>query len=72
MKKDRLYEILESMKKNQLKAELSHFGALSDHSAAMHPKGMNVNQRYAQCVFERMHFNQELTCKGPAILESCF
>ena len=28
MKKDRLYDIL----KNQLKAVLSHFGALSDHS----------------------------------------
>ena len=32
MKKDRLYDILETMKKNQLKAVLSHFGALSDHS----------------------------------------
>ena len=34
MKKDRLYDILETMKKNPLKAVLSHFGALSDHSAA--------------------------------------
>ncbi len=33
MKKDRLYDILETMKKNQLEAVLSHFGALSDHSA---------------------------------------
>ena len=34
MKKDRLYDILETMKKNPLKAVLSHFGALSDHSAS--------------------------------------
>ena len=33
MKKDRLYDILETMKKNLLNAVLSHFGALSDHSA---------------------------------------
>ena len=33
MKKDRLYDILETMKKNPLQAVLSHFGALSDHSA---------------------------------------
>ena len=33
MKKDRLYDILETMKKDQLKAALSHFGAPSDHSA---------------------------------------
>ena len=32
LKKDRLYDILETMKKNQLKAVLSHFRALSDHS----------------------------------------
>ena len=43
MKKDRLYDVLETTKKNPLKAVLSHFGALSDHSAlalwAMFPHG---------------------------------
>ncbi len=34
MKRDRLYDILETMKKNQFEAILSHFGALSDHSVA--------------------------------------
>ena len=33
----RLYDILETMKKNQLKAVWSHFGALSDHSALEAP-----------------------------------
>ena len=33
MKKDRLYDILETMKKNPSKVVMSHFGALSDHSA---------------------------------------
>ena len=37
MKKDRLYDILETMKKNPLKAVLSHFGALSDHSTTGRP-----------------------------------
>ena len=35
MKKDRLYDILETMKKNPLQAVLSHFGALSDHSVPL-------------------------------------
>ena len=38
MKKDRLYDILETMKKNPLKAVLSHFGALSDHSGMVQNK----------------------------------
>ena len=52
MKKDRLYDILETMKKNLLKAVLSHFGALSDHSALAAGPCFDSNL----CVFLRQIF----------------
>ena len=70
MKEDRLCDILETMKKNQLKGVLSHFGALSDHSALaaqyapQHVTRYSVRKSFRLSRDHRCHVRKYL-CKVP-------